>query len=272
MGCPIFEFISGSEITADSLAGSVVAIDAMNEIYRAATAIPGVELGYLNVIPTCVKKFALAGVRQIWVFDATPPVLKAATLAARKSSTSARVRVTAEMVNQVRELLTFAGITCYIAPDGHDAEQICALLNIAGTVNHVVTTDGDAVLYGAKSVIKHQSRKMYQYKTVDFATVHPGLVDSATGAVLPGLVKLGVVLGTDFAAKTPGIGPKTVFKKIGNIELTADQKAAAQQFAQDRGLISRCKVFTGLRNLGEVAARLGKDAFSLRIYETLANI
>lgn len=271
MGCPIAEFIPGSEISVSSLAGSVVAIDALNEIYRAATAIPGVELGYLNVIPTCVKKFALAGVRQIWVFDAAPPALKAATLAARKSA-PVRVRVTAEMINKVRELLMYAGITCYIAPDGHDAEQICALLNIAGTVDHVVTTDGDAFLYGAKSVIKHRNRLMYQYKSADFATVHPRLVDNATGAVLPGLVKLGVVLGTDFAVKTPGVGPKTVFKKLDSIELTADQKAAVQQFAQDRELISRCKVTTGPRNLGEVASRLGKDAFSLRIYETLANI
>jgi 5'-3' exonuclease len=47
------------------------------------------------------------------------------------------------------------------------------------------------------------------------------------------LRKVCVILGSDFAPKTPGIGPKTIFKKFDSIVITDKQKAAIEQFEKE---------------------------------------
>jgi hypothetical protein len=43
------------------------------------------------------------------------------------------------------------------------------------------------------------------------------------------LIKIGLILGTDFAPKTPRIGPKTVLNKFRKTELSDEQTKALNE-------------------------------------------
>lgn len=110
-------------------------------------------------------------------------------------------------------------------PPGYDAEQIAAFAtntkDIFGVkMNYVLTPDADTLLFGAKKLIKRDIRKkkLFEYDLNDILTKHD--------LKLEDLIKIGLILGTDFAKKSPGIGPKTVLKKYKTVTLAADQIAA----------------------------------------------
>lgn len=110
------------------------------------------------------------------------------------------------------------------SPNGFDAEQIAAEStnkNIFGVkMDFVLSSDMDALLFGAKALIKRDIRKkkFFKYVLDDILEKYNLTQDD--------LIKVGVILGTDFAPKTPRVGPKTVLKKYKSIELTEDQQKA----------------------------------------------
>jgi flap endonuclease-1 len=113
------------------------------------------------------------------------------------------------------------------SPAGFEAEQICALAtkndNILNTkIDYVFTTDVDTLLFGAKKLIKRDTRKkkLFLYDLKNILTDNELTQDD--------LIKIGLILGTDFANKTPRVGPKTVLKKFRYIELTTNQKDAIE--------------------------------------------
>lgn len=110
-------------------------------------------------------------------------------------------------------------------PPGFEAEQIAAMLtfneNILGfKINYVLTPDADCLLFGAKKIIKRDIRKkkFFEYNLSDLLKEYELQQDDLT--------KIGLILGTDFANKTPRIGPKTVLKKYKDIVLSEDQQKA----------------------------------------------
>lgn len=111
---------------------------------------------------------------------------------------------------------------------GYDAEQIAAFStnskNIFGKkMDYVLTPDPDTLLFGAKKLIKRdiKKKKLFEYDLNDILTKYDLSQDD--------FIKIGLILGTDFANKTPGVGPKTVLKKYKNIKLADDQIAAMNQ-------------------------------------------
>jgi hypothetical protein len=119
----------------------------------------------------------------------------------------------------ILNMLDIPWIEC---PPGYDAEQIAAFAtntkDIFGVkMNYVLTPDADTLLFGAKKLIKRDIRKkkLFEYDLNDILTKHDLSLDD--------LIKIGLILGTDFAKKSPGIGPKTVLKKYKTIILANDQ-------------------------------------------------
>ncbi|XP_052801337.1 uncharacterized protein LOC128232037 [Mya arenaria] len=100
------------------------------------------------------------------------------------------------------ELLDILGIP-YLQSRG-EAEAMCALLNAAGLVDGCLTNDGDAFLYGAKTVYRNFTMNTKDPHVEMFRTCD---IEKRLGITHSGLVALGLLVGCDFVPKgVPGIG------------------------------------------------------------------
>ena len=124
------------------------------------------------------------------------------------------------------DMLDIPWVEC---PPGYDAEQFAAIATYDTSVfntniDYILSTDADSLLFGGKVLIKRDVRKkkFFKYDLNRLLTDYKITQND--------LIKIGVILGTDFAPKTPRVGPKTVLKKFNNIELTAEQQNALSQF------------------------------------------
>lgn len=111
---------------------------------------------------------------------------------------------------------------------GFDAEQMAAFATNSVDIfnvqmHYVFTPDSDALLFGAQKLIKRDIRKKKLY-LYDLNTIL-----STNKLTQDNFIKIGLILGTDFANKTPGVGPKTVLKKYKTITLTQEQNNAMNQ-------------------------------------------
>lgn len=132
--------------------------------------------------------------------------------------------VSSSMINDIKFLLDGFGVKWTEAPEGYESEQIAAMLTNYIPNSLVLTSDADALLFGARSILKKniRTKKYTEYVLSDILSDKDIKMDD--------LIKVGVVLGSDFAPKTPRVGPKTVLKKLYNIELTLEQNKAVEVF------------------------------------------
>ena len=222
------------------LEGTSAAVDTMTELYRSALGTPklgtltnskGEPSAHINIMLQLALKFQKADVDQIYVFDAkVPPELKLAELAKRRVCKDDAIalgqekrsfQVTDKMIEDIKYIFRCIGVKYIDAPDGYDAEHICALMNKEGSVEYVISSDADVFLYGGDAVLKHEKRKLMLYTREDLLNT-TGLKDEQ-------VVLLGLHLGCDFCQKTKGVGIKTVVKKCVSLPLTEEQEAAKEQ-------------------------------------------
>jgi hypothetical protein len=135
-------------------------------------------------------------------------------------------RVTSKMIHDVKFLLDGFGIRWTEAPIGYESEQIAAMLTHTIPNSLVLTVDADALLFGARSILKKNVRTK---KYIEF-TLSTILNDNNLD--IDQLIKVGIVLGSDFAPKTRGVGPKTVLKKLSSIVYTPEQEKAHSVFTR----------------------------------------
>lgn len=128
-------------------------------------------------------------------------------------------------IEDIKFILDMLDITWIECPPGFDAEQIAAFSTInsdifGATMDYVLSQDMDSLVFGAKILIKRdlKKKKLYKYELTrilkDYKITHDDLI------------KISLILGTDFAEKTPKIGPKTVLKKYNDVILSDSQKQA----------------------------------------------
>ena len=85
--------------------------------------------------------------------------------------------------------------------------------------------DFDVLVFGANKLVTKKSKKMYLYNLPDILDQHK--------ICFKDFIKIGVILGCDFAPKTPKIGVKTVMKKYKAVELTSIQEQAYNYFLKN---------------------------------------
>lgn len=234
-------------------------IDVSYDIYRASLGMQNIKgLTNINGNPTVLintllcnavkyKKLGVTGL--IYVFDNPTPnphkikeqkkrtVLKQKAKvqydAEKKHTMKEKLEkriftITDKMIADVKKLLSLLGIAWIVAPFGYEAEHLGAELSKDNIIDSFITSDSDALLFGAKSFIrrvkKGRSKKiMYEeYKSDELFADYDINRDQ--------LVHIGVVLGSDFADKTKGIGPKTVLNKGLDVKLTKQQQNAKEYF------------------------------------------
>jgi len=253
MGVNLSDIVPVSEIQMDGLAGKTLAIDAYNSIYQFLSMIrerdgspltdsQGRVTSHLSGLFYRNVNFLEAGILPSYVFDGRPPALKARTLAERavrrtkakdewaqaasegdveraRSKASQTSRVTNEIIDSARLLLTHMGIPVVQAPQEGEAQA--AAMAAQGRVWAACSQDYDSLLFGAPRLVRNLNttgrRRMPggAYRDVAIELVElPQMLEANGLASVEQLVDLCMMIGTDYNPGIRGIGPKKGLKLI----------------------------------------------------------
>ena len=140
--------------------------------------------------------------------------------------------VTAEMIEDVIIILNALGIPWMEAPAGFEAEAICSQLNAANVTSWVYSGDTDPIAFNAAVLVRRnvKDKLYYEYTRADICEQIKAVTGQA--ATISDIRKISVILGCDFCARTPGIGPATVKKKYQSVTLTEGQTSALLHYEQ----------------------------------------
>lgn len=256
--------VIGREITLKKLKGSFVCIDASLMIYTTVLAIEKMQgltdesgniTAHINIIFQKIIQLTEAGIAQLWIFD-SPTANHMKTVALKRREARRKTAETAEIteeqrqkrqyklnethVNEIKDLLNYMGIRWIEAPAGIEAEQYGAFLTRGEPdsrfCKYMITTDSDLLLFGG-NMLRIGSVKTGKSKRTAYFEFELQDILNEIDVTYDELVKAGVVLGTDFNDKTPGIGPATVISKVKNdkVYYTPAQLEAINYFKSNIG-------------------------------------
>ena len=248
MGVAFGELITGEEVTIEALQGKIIAIDAMNMLYQFVTTIrqhdgtplkdsKGNITSHLTGLFARCTRLMEKGLKLVFVFDGEMPPLKklererrlklkeeaAASYAEAESSNNLEemrkfaarsARVTTEMIEESKELLTALGIPVVQAPSEGEAQA--AYMVAKGDCDYVASQDFDCLIYGAPRVVRNLSlsQKRKKVNALTYKTILPEIVTlddtlRGLGLNLDQLRSLSIIIGTDFnIGGVKGLGPK----------------------------------------------------------------
>ncbi|CAH1245003.1 GEN1 [Branchiostoma lanceolatum] len=214
----------------ESLQGKTLAVDLSMWVCEASAvkAMTGaVTKPHLRNLFFRVSHLTKMGISLIFVVDGDPPELKFQTMMKRnqdrfggsKASTDGQKKGLGKPRKMKRSHFKAVLKECILLLDGlgiphvqskGEAEAFCALLNRENLVDGCLTDDGDAFLYGARTV--------YRNLTLDKKDPHVDcymMADIEEELLLDRnkLVGLGLLLGCDYCPKgVPGVGKELAFK------------------------------------------------------------
>ena len=168
----------------------------------------------------------------IFVFDGKPPDLKQECIKGRKKKQQdakdkmescenveqknelekSTLRLTKDMIDNVKKLLDFMGIS-YIHMDIGEGEAIAAELCRIGYVDYVLTEDMDTLVYGSPKLIRNCLDKSLKRKDIvsiiDYDEMIKGfeMTDEQ-------FVKFCILCGCDYCSNVPKVGNTTALKLI----------------------------------------------------------
>jgi hypothetical protein len=140
--------------------------------------------------------------------------------------------ISSDIIDDVKFILNCLKIKYTDSPKGFEAEHIASYLSATDQIFAVWSGDLDAIPFGAKRIFRKNIRDklIYEYEQSHLLEqIQPYITDGDTPTV-DHLRKISVVLGCDFAPKTPKIAEKTVLRKFLTVELTDQQEAAMRVF------------------------------------------
>ncbi len=229
------------EVPFDDLAGSVVAVDAHNWLYRYLTTTvkwtsseryttaDGTEVANLVGIVQGLPKFFEHDVTPVMVFDGGPSELKADEIESRREQRETyeeRLEVAREEGDEVaiaqldsrtqrltptiqetsRQLLSILDVPIVEAPAEGEAQAAHVVRR--GDADYVGSEDYDALLFGASRTLRQLTSKGDpELMDLEATLAHHDLT-------LEQLIDAAVLIGTDFNEGVSGIGPKTAIKEI----------------------------------------------------------
>lgn len=243
--------------TEKDFKGKRLGVDVSYEIYRGSLGMKniksltdkkGTPTVLLNTLLCNVVRYKKLGVTGlVYVFDNPTPNPHKAGEAKKRKAKREKIKkkkaiteddeykrekqlfsITATMITDVKKLLTSLGVAWIVAPVNFEAEHLGAALMQNDVIDTFITSDSDTLMFGGKSLtrkIKKKGTKKYVYEEYLL-----GDILNNHHLTMREFIHLGVVLGCDFAEKTKGIGPKTIFKKGPHTILTADQQKAFEYF------------------------------------------
>ncbi len=253
MGVNLRDLVQKQPISISELANKKLAIDTYNILYQFLAAIrqrdgtslmdsKGNVTSHLIGLFSRTAKLLEGGIKPCFVFDGEAPALKAETQqqrrlikeAARKKYLIAKKagkieearkyaqqtsRLTPEMVKESKQLIAAMGLPTVQAMG--DGEAQASYMAIKGQVFAVASQDYDSLLFGTPYLVRNLtiSEKKKVPGARKYVEVKPEIVSLADTLNylkidLGGLVKVAILIGTDFNAGVKGVGPKTALKIV----------------------------------------------------------
>ena len=253
MGVNLSDIITMDKLELEDLSGKTVAIDAYNAIYQFLSVIRqpdgkplmdqrGRVTSHLAGLLYRNANLLELGIRPAYVFDGMPHKMKMRTIAERSerrakakrdwedavqkgdyqkafSKATQSSKITNEIVESSRILLTYLGIPVVQAPEEGEAQA--AYMAMKGDVWAASSQDFDSLLCGAPRLVRNLTltgkRKMPgkdESKEISVELIHLEKVLQETKLTRHQLIDLCILMGTDFNEGVMGIGPKKGLKLI----------------------------------------------------------
>ncbi len=253
LGTPIGPLIPRKDISLDHLKGKTVAIDAYNALYQFISVIrqpdgtplmdsKGRITSHLSGLFYRTIKLLEHGIKPVYVFDGKPPEFKRKVIEKRQESREeaekkwvealkkgdveeARKyavrasRLEKEMTEESKHLLSLMGIPYVEAPSEGEAQA--AYMSKKGDVWSAGSQDYDSLLFGADRLARNLTitgKRKLPGKNV-YVDVNPELIElkevlERLGIDRRKLIWIGMLLGTDYNEKVPGVGPKKALELV----------------------------------------------------------
>ncbi|HDO19432.1 MAG TPA: flap endonuclease-1 [Thermoplasmatales archaeon] len=260
MGVNFGDLIKRKSCSLKDLSNRIIAIDAYNALHQFLSIIrqrdgtplmdaKGRITSHLSGLLYRTANLVEAGIKPVYVFDGVPHPLKSKTLASRKERKDAAEqewkealergdietarkkaqqtsRITDEIIEQSKELLSALGIPYVQAPSEGEAQA--SYMAKKGDVYAVASQDIDSLLFGAPLLVRNLTitgRRKLPNKQV-YIKIEPEIMKleeilRSLGIVRKQLIDMAILIGTDFNDGIEGIGPKRSYeliKRAGNVE------------------------------------------------------
>jgi flap endonuclease-1 len=253
MGVNLRDLLVRHEIEIPDLQGKKLAFDAFNILYQFLSTIRqrdgtplmdshGNVTSHLSGLFYRLTNLMAEGIQPVFVFDGQPPEEKAQTRQKREQiRTSAgekhqealkkgahkeamkyaqqTARLNQDIIRESKELLSAMGIPWVQAISEGEAQA--AYLCRKGLVWGMVSQDYDALLFGTTRVVRNLtiSGKRKLPGKAAYVTVKPELIEltetlNFLGIDITSLIKIAVLIGTDYNEGIKGVGPKTALKIV----------------------------------------------------------
>ena len=253
MGTPIGPLVPKEEIELEALATKTLAVDAYNTLYQFISVIrqpdgtplmdrKGRITSHLSGLFYRTIKLLENGIKVVYVFDGEPPEFKKKTIEertehreeaekkwkealkrgdieeARKYATQA-ARLERMMVEDAKALLDAMGVPYVQAPSEGEAQA--SYMAQKGDVWAAASQDYDSLLFGAPRLVRNLTitgKRKLPGRNV-YIDVKPELIVlekvlKELGIDRRKLIWIGLLLGTDYNEKVPGVGPKKALELV----------------------------------------------------------
>jgi flap endonuclease-1 len=187
------------------------------------------------------------GIKLIYVFDGFAPDLKEKTHENRKNArdlakeryhlakqkedfesmkrySSQNIRLTAEMIEESKELLRAMGISVVQSP-GEGEAQAAHLCRTRKEIYASASQDYDSLLFGASKLIQNLTLSRKRKTISGYVEIKPALIElekvlNSLEINLDQLICLGILVGTDYNPRgIPGIGQKKALEIVKKYKL-----------------------------------------------------
>lgn len=254
LGVDLKDLIPKTPVKLEDLNGKSIAIDAYNALYQFLSIIrqpdgtplkdtSGKVTSHLSGLFYRTSNLVERGIKPIYVFDGTPPVLKAAEIERRKQvkmeatvryekaiaqGKTAEARMYAQATTSMKDymeedskrLLELMGLPWVQAPSEGEAQA--AHITKCGDADYCGSQDYDSLLFGAPILIRNitisgkrklPNKNMYIDIVPEVITLEKALKECEI--TYEQLIDMGILIGTDFNPDgIKGLGPKTALKLI----------------------------------------------------------
>lgn len=254
MGVKIFELVPAKEISLDDLSGKTLAVDSSLFLYQFLSTIrqrdgsllmdsKGRVTSHLTGLFSRTVKLMEKQINLVFVFDGKPPELKQKEREKRKARkkeaeakykiamekqdidemrkyASRTTKLTSEMVQEAKELVSALGLPVVQAPSEGEAQA--AHIVKKGEADAVSSQDADSLMFGASKLVKNLAISGRRKKAgkISFETIKPEIIElqkvlNTLGIDHDQLIVLGMLIGTDYNnGGVKGIGPKNGLKLV----------------------------------------------------------
>tara|TARA_Y100000590_G_scaffold466625_1_gene642673 strand:- start:950 stop:1957 length:1008 start_codon:yes stop_codon:yes gene_type:complete len=274
------------------LSGKKVAVDASLILYQQLLKSPGKIFrnskgqitSHITGVFYKVMNYISLNIEMIFIFDGKPPSNKQDCINQRKEKSKkakeaslnttceqekeklekSSLRLTKEMIDDVKNLLTLMGVS-YIHPEVGEGEAYASELCRMGYVDYVLTEDMDTMAYACPKLIRNCIDKSLKRKDIvsifdynrlinDIELTHEQFLDFC------------ILCGCDYCPIVPKIGNVTAMKLVkahGNIETIINETSSKYEFPENYLNIfneakQNFKIFTDKINVGDIDIKTSK--------------